>query len=234
MWVRRAANIILFDYSPSRSATVAKKLTQDYQGTLMCDGYGGYDQLPNNKLGCWAHARRYFIKVTDQGEHTGARDMVELIGELYAIEKQIKDQLPDQRLTTRQEQSAAVLEKIKALKDTSLQTCTPTSNFGKALGYLHNQWPKLTRYIETGEYPIDNNAAENAIRPFVIGRKNWLFANSTQGAKASANLYSLIETAKAHRLNPEQYLTHIYQQLPNTNSVEDIEQLLPWHYKPES
>lgn len=230
-WVRRAANIILFDYSPSRSATVAKKLTQDYQGTLMCDGYGGYDQLPNNKLGCWAHARRYFIKVLDQAERQAARDMVNLIGELYQIEKQIKDNPPDQRLAIRQVQSAAILEKIKALKDQSLQTCTPTSTFGKALGYLHKQWPKLTGYIKNGEYPIDNNPAENAIRPFVIGRKNWLFANSTQGAKASANLYGLIETAKAHGLNPEKYITEIYRQLPNTKTVEQIEQLLPWNIR---
>ncbi len=233
MWVRRAANIILFDYSPSRSATVAKKLLTGYAGTIMTDGYGGYDQLTNNKLGCWAHARRYFIKVLDQAEHQGARDMVNLIGELYQIEKQIKAEPPAKRSAFRQAQSAAVLEKIKALKDQSLQTCTPTSTFGKALGYLHNQWPKLIGYIEKGEYPIDNNPAENAIRPFVIGRKNWLFANSTQGAKASANLYGLIETAKAHNLNPEKYLTEIYRQLPNAKTVEQIEAMLPWNFKLE-
>jgi transposase len=233
MWVRRAANIILFDYSPSRSATVAKKILTGFNGTIMTDGYGGYDQLTNNKLGCWAHARRYFIKVLDQAEHQGARDMVNLIGELYQIEQQIKESPPDKRSAIRQAQSAAVLEKIKALKDASLQTCTPTSTFGKALGYLHNQWPKLIGYIERGEYPIDNNAAENAIRPFVIGRKNWLFANSTQGAKASANLYGLIETAKAHNLNPEKYLTQVYRELPNAKTVEQIEAMLPWNIKLE-
>jgi transposase len=159
--------------------------------------------------------------------------MVNLIGELYQIEKQIKAEPPAKRSAIRQAQSAAVLEKIKALKDQSLQTCTPTSTFGKALGYLHNQWPKLISYIDRGEYPIDNNAAENAIRPFVIGRKNWLFANSTQGAKASANLYGLIETAKAHKLNPEKYLTEIYRQIPNAKTVEQIEAMLPWNFKLE-
>src|SRR5690606_5805552 len=99
------------------------------------------------------------------------------------------------------------------------------------LGYLHNQWPKLTGYIENGMYLIDNNPAENAIRPFVIGRKNWLFANSQQGAKASANLYGLIETAKAHGLNPEKYLTEIYRQLPNAKTIEQIEQLLTENIK---
>lgn len=231
MWVRQAVNITLFDYSPSRSATVAKKLTQDYTGTIMTDGYRGYDQLTNNRLGCWAHARRYFIRVLDQAEHIGARNMVNLIGELYQIEKQIKikTEPPDKKQTIRQDKSAAVLEKIKALKDTSLQTCTPKSTFGEALGYLHNQWPKLIGYIENGHYPIDNNAAENAIRPFVIGRKNWLFANSVGGAKASANLYGLIETAKAHNLNPEKYLCEIYRQLPMAKTVKEIEKLLPWN-----
>ncbi len=198
----------------------------------MCDGYGGYDSLPMTKLGCWAHGRRYFIKVLDQAEHQGAGQMAELIGQLYATEKQIKDQPPDKKYEIRQDKSAAVLEKIKTLKDKSLQSCAPKSLFGKALGYLHNQWPKLIGYIEDGHYPIDNNPAENAIRPFVIGRKNWLFANSQQGAKASANLYGLIETAKAHKINPEKYLTEIYRQLPNAKTVEQIEQLLPWHYKP--
>ena len=232
-WVRKAANIILFHYSSSRSATVAKKLLNDYQGTIMTDGYVGYDSLSNNRLGCWTHARRYFIKVLDQAEHTGARNMVELIAELYQIEKQIKDHPPDQRKLIRQDKSAATFEKIKALKDESLQTCTPTSTFGKALGYLHNQWPKLIGYIENGEYPIDNNPAENAIRPFVIGRKNWLFAHSQQGAKASANLYGLIETAKAHDMNPDQYLTEVYRQLPNCKTTEQIEALLPWNIKLE-
>lgn len=232
-WVRRAANIILFHYSPSRAATVAKTLLADYPGTIMTDGYAGYEALPNNKLGCWAHARRYFIKVLDQAEHQGARTMVELVAELYAIEKQTKDDIPDKRHQIRQNQSKAVLDQIKAHKDKSLQNCTPTSTYGKALGYLHNQWTKLIGYIESSDYPIDNNPAENAIRPFVIGRKNWLFANSTQGAKASANLYGLIETAKAHGLNPDKYLTEIYRQLPNAKTVEQIEALLPWNFKLE-
>src|SRR5690606_11667972 len=181
-WVRRSNNIILFDYSSSRSSQVANQLAADFKGTIMCDGYGGYDQLQQNMLGCWAHARRYFIKVLGQSEHQGARKIVQLIGVLYQVEKQTKDDPPNYMQLIRQDESAGILEKIKALKDDSLQTSTPTSTFGKALGYLHNQWPKLIGYIEDGRYPIDNNPAENAIRPFVIGRKNWLFANSQNGA----------------------------------------------------
>ena len=96
------------------------------------------------------------------------------------------------------------------------------------LGYLDKQWLRLIRYTQDPNYPIDNNRAENAIRPFVIGRKNWLFSHSQQGAKASANLYSLVETAKANGLNPEHYLTEVYRQLPQAKTLEDIEALLPW------
>lgn len=102
---------------------------------------------------------------------------------------------------------------------------------GKALAYLHNQWPRLVRYLGSGDYPIDNNRAENAIRPFVIGRKNWLFSASVKGAKASANLYSLIETAKANGLEPYQYLRQVFTELPQAQTVEHVEALLPWHFK---
>ena len=100
---------------------------------------------------------------------------------------------------------------------------------GKALHYLQNQWHYLIGYLDDGAYPIDNNLAENAIRPFAVGRKNWLFANSQAGAKASANLYSLIQTAKANKLNPYAYLKHVFKALPNAQSVEDIENVLPWN-----
>ena len=95
--------------------------------------------------------------------------------------------------------------------------------------YLHNQWDRLISYLDDGAYPIDNNAAENAIRPFTVGRRNWLLSNSQTGAKASANLYSLIQTAKTNGLNPYHYLTQIFKELPNAQNIEDIEQLLPWN-----
>ena len=110
----------------------------------------------------------------------------------------------------------------------SLPNVPPESAIAKALKYLHNQWPRLIRYLENGAYPIDNNPAENAIRPFAIGRKNWMFSTSQAGAKASANLYSLIETAKVNNLNPTDYLEKIFTDLPNAQSLEDIEKLLPW------
>ena len=97
--------------------------------------------------------------------------------------------------------------------------------------YLDHQWSRLVAYLQDGNYPMDNNEAENAIRPFVVGRKNWLFSNSVAGAKASANLYSLIETAKANNLEPYTYLKHIFDTIPNAQSFDDIDQLLPWRIK---
>ncbi len=104
----------------------------------------------------------------------------------------------------------------------------PKTTLGTALNYLHNQWPRLVGYLENGSWPIDNNRAENAIRPFVIGRKNWLFANSQAGANASANLYSLVETAKVNGLEPYAYLKHVFTLLPQAENLEDIDALLPW------
>lgn len=110
-----------------------------------------------------------------------------------------------------------------------LLTVPPQTALGKALVYLQNQWQHLVKYLDDVHYPIDNNAAERAIRPFTIGRKNWMFSKSQKGAKASANLYSLIETAKANRLNPYEYLMHVFKELLNAKSVDKIESLLPWN-----
>lgn len=239
MWVMRAADVILFNYDQSRSQKVAEKLLVDYNKAIMADGYAGYDSVVTNnkitRLGCWAHARRYFIKVTDQGDNPNAQNMIKLIGQLYAIEKLIRENgyKPDKIKEIRLEQSVPIFNDIRNLLDSTLHTTTPSGLMGKALGYLHKQWSYLIGYVEDGNYLIDNNAAENAIRPFVIGRKNWLFANSVRGAKASANLYSIIETAKAHNLNPERYLTEVYRQLPNADTIKKIENLMPWNFRPQ-
>jgi len=120
-----------------------------------------------------------------------------------------------------------ILDEIRVWLDAALPQVPPKSATGKALNYLYNEWDKLVRYLDDGRLEIDNNRAENAIRPFVIGRKNWLFSDSVKGIKASANLYSLIETAKANGLEPYAYLRHVFTELPKATSVEDIEALLP-------
>jgi transposase len=111
----------------------------------------------------------------------------------------------------------------------SLSQVPPSSKLFEALAYLKNQWPRLIGYLDDGRYPIDNNAAERAIRPFTIGRKNWTFSQSQAGARASANLYSLIETAKANGVNPQEYLREVFTRLPNMTTKDDLDELLPWN-----
>ena len=136
-----------------------------------------------------------------------------MIQRLYGIEQSLQDSLPEDRHRQRQERARPVLEKLHAWAEHSLDEAPPSSLTGKALAYLLNQWPKLTGYLEDERIPIDNNATERAIRPFVIGRRNWLFSDTPRGAAASANLYSLIETAKASGLEPYHYLRHILSRL---------------------
>ena len=143
----------------------------------------------------------------------------------------MKDQPPDKRHEARQSKSKPIIEHLRQWLDKSLLQVAPKTALGKALSYMNNQWDRLTGYVDDGGYPIDNNRAENAIRPFVIGRKNWLFSQSQSGAKASANIYSLIETAKANDVNLYDYFKAVLTHLPNASSLEDIEQLLPWEFK---
>ncbi len=225
----------LFYYSPSRSQSTPNMLLNDYEHTLMADGYAGYQPIcsQNNivRLGCWAHARRKFIEaqIAQGKKKTGRADQaIAFIQKLYRIEKAAKELSSHERLCLRQHQSREVIDKLYDWLQKSLPQAPPKTAIGKAFTYLNNQWSHLIRYLDDGDYPIDNNPAENAIRPFVIGRKNWLFANSQAGAHASANLYSLIETAKANDLNPYEYLRKIFTDLPKADLLEDIDKLLPW------
>ena len=181
--------------------------------------------------GIKAHARRKFkeAQALQKKGKTGKSDQaLAYINKLYAIEKKIKDDPPDKRHQVRQEMAFPIIENLKTWLDKSLLNVAPKTKLGEALVYLNNQWDRLVSYLEDGCYPIDNNAAERAIRPFAIGRKNWMFSKSQAGAKASANLYSLVETAKANGLNSYEYLKLIFKELPNAKCVEDIERLLPW------
>ncbi len=233
--------ITLFHYDPGRSQSVPKYLLSASISTMMVDGYKGYqpacDDYSIKRLGCWAHARRKFMdakKIQPKGKTGKADQALAWVQKLYLIEKQSKDDPPDQRYQIRQQQAKPIIDDIKKWLDKSLLHVPPKTALGKALVYLHNQWDRLIGYLDDGTYPIDNNLAENAIRPFAVGRKNWLFANSQAGAKASANLYSLIQTAKANQLNPYDYLKQIFIALPNANTVEDMEALLPWAIENDS
>mgnify|MGYP000662690014 FL=1 len=152
---------------------------------------------------------------------------VGMIKALYAIEASIKEKTPGEKYIIRQQKSQDQLTKMKLWLDKALQQTLPKGKAGEAIAYAHKNWEKLTAYVHDGRLNIDNNPVENAIRPFAIGRKNWMFSNSQQGAKASAMLYSIIETAKANRLEPYAYLRTLFTRLPSCETVDDFEALLP-------
>lgn len=238
MWVQAANGsqpVRLFHYSPSRAQAVPLARLSGSLQAVMVDGYEGYNkacvEYEITRLGCWAHARRKFVeaqKLQPKGKTGRADQALSLIQKLYRVEVATKDSPPDERHRLRQQEAQPLIDKLHEWLQKTLPQVPPKAPLGKALSYLHHQWPRLVRYLDDGRYPIDNNPAENAIRPFAIGRKNWLFANSQKGAHASANLYSLIETAKANHLNPYQYLLRVFTDLPNAQTLEDIEALLPW------
>ena len=200
----------------------------------MADGYSGYGAACRTygieRLGCWAHARRKFFeasKLQAKGK-TGRPDQaLALIAKLYRVERETQELTPEQRHALRQERSVPVIETLETWLNKALPRVAPKTKLGEALHYLNAQWPALIGYLNDGRYPIDNNAIENAIRPFALGRKNWLFSKSPAGARASANLYSLIETAKGHGIEPYAYLRHIFKELPLAETVDDIDALLP-------
>jgi hypothetical protein len=238
--------IVLFDYDPSRSSEVPRRLLGEFSGYLHTDGYAGYDAVVREnaitRLYCFAHARRYFVdglkalglnpRKLPPKPPDKARRLLKGLGfirSLYAIERRIRQRPPDERFTERERHSQPVLDALKQWADKTRPRVVPGSALGHALTYLDNHWHGLVRFLDDGRLEIDNNCAENAIRPFVIGRRNWLFSDTQAGARASANLYSLIETAKANDLEPYAYLRHVFTELPKAQTLEDVEALLPWN-----
>lgn len=238
MWVIRGGPahqpIIRFDYDPSRAGSVATKLLAGYQGYLQTDGYRAYRQVLDTPgvtgLGCWAHVRRKFVKAIQaapKGKSGKAQQILSWIGKLYALEKQWQRLPPEERQAQREANSTPVLNQIETWL--SKQNVNPQSLLGKAISYLQSEWPRLIVYLEDGRLNLDNNPVENAIRPFALGRKNWLFSQSVAGAQASAALYSLIETATANGLNTYTYLKHVFTVLPGLTREEDLDALMPWN-----
>ena len=179
-----------------------------------------------------AHARRYFDEARKAGDSTHAKTALEFIGKLSLIERVLWDRnrpcTPVKRLTIRQQQSAPIMAEFHTWLEALAPKVLPEGRLGKAVHYALGQWPKLSVFLTHGEVPLSNNRCENAIRPFVLGRKGWLFADTVKGAVASANLYSLVETAKANGVEPFAYLSFLFERLPYLKSVEDFEAVLPW------
>lgn len=241
MWVYRGGvpehPLLLYQYHPTRSGIVPLTFLKGYRGYIQTDGFSGYEALAQEPgvihVGCWAHARRKFHDVVKASAGAGRRgyagEALEVIGNLYAIEK-FADQrkmTPEERRHLRQEKSVPILNEFKGwLTGLSLKT-PPKGLLGKAVNYTLSRWASLVRYTENGMLRPDNNLAENAIRPFVVGRKNWLFSGHPRGAAASATIYSLIETAKANGLQAYHYLRFLFEKLPLVKNDDDYKELLP-------
>ena len=244
MWLYRTTGqlgspVILYDYQTGRDHEQAMSFLEGFRGYLQCDGYSAYKALSRKQpdiqlVGCLAHVRRKFKEALDDipkknGTHKISKPawMLTMIQTLYAIERRNKDKCPEDRLNIRQKESRPIMDKIKAWLDKHQPGIAPKSKLGKAITYAQNQWPYLLRYLDSGLLDIDNNAAERGIKPFVIGRKNWLFAKSTRGARASGTLYSMVETAKANGLEPYAWLRHVLTKIPQLPKEGSVEHLLP-------
>ena len=241
MWVQTGGppgkSVVIYDYDPSRSGEVPARLLLGYRGYLMTDGYEGYNKLAKTEgiehLVCWAHVRRKFVdavKVQPKGTHGHADQSVAMIGRLYTIEREHRDSTIEMRYAARQEKSIPVLNELHDWMEKLLPMVPPKSALGGALSYMRDYWGKLVRYPERGDLPIDNNRCENSIRPFVVGRKAWLFSDTPAGANASAIIYSLVETSKANGVEPYTWLRHVLEHLPAAQTADEMDKLLPWNF----
>jgi transposase len=252
MWLYRTGKvvppIVLYDYQPTRKGDHPKHFLAGFSGYLHVDGYAGYNKLIDPKkekhnvtlVGCWAHARRKWeearkaLSEAAQAKKEGISfEGFSFIQQLYAIEKKaMKEKLsPNDRHALRQKHSRPVLDAFLAWLQTKQAQVLPKSATGGAISYCLNQWHRLSAFLADGRLEIDNNRAERSVKPFVIGRKNWLFATSVHGANASAIVYSVIETAKENGLHPFAYLTYLFEELPQRD-IQDpsisFDDLLPW------
>ena len=225
--------IVIYEYQNSRAGVCPEDYLKNYKGYLQVDGYAGYNKVEATLVGCMAHARRKFMEAKNaqpKGKAGKADMALAKVQKLYRIETEIHPKIAAEKKRIRQEKALPILNEFKAWLDKSVQQVLPKSQLGKAISYTLNQWQKLIEYVNDGQLNIDNNRAERAIKPFVIGRKNWLFSYTKNGATASAILYSLIETAKANGVMPYDYLDWLLTELPKDPSNENVDALLPWKW----
>jgi transposase len=241
MWLARGGppgkTIVWYEYHPTRAAYNAKEFLEGYKGYLQTDGYKGYDSAVEDMpgiihVGCFAHARRKFFEAAKVNKGSrSAEEGLKHIRNLYVIENDLRSQNMGEAafLCERKARAGPVLEKFKAWLIKRKEEVAPSLLLGKAINYSLDQWDKMTAYLESPYLTPDNNACENAIRPFVLGRKNWLFCQSVGGAESSCGMFTLIETAKQNGLVPLKYLTALFEKAPLAVSSEDWGKLLPWN-----
>ena len=242
MWMYRSGRdgppMAVFEYQPGRDGEYPKRFLSGFSGYLHADGYQGYHNLPGIRLvGCWSHARRGFmdaLKILPKGQRNDPKHLVNIalayINRLFEIERELHDVTSQERKAGRERLSVSVVESFKAWLDEQSPRALPKSQLGQAIRYCLNQWPKLTVFLADGRLELDNNRSERTIKPFVIGRKNWLFANTPRGARVSALIYSIVESAKENGLDPTSYLEYLFERLPGIDSGDKnaLDRLLPW------
>src|SRR5512145_1173201 len=238
MWVMKAGKenkkLTVFHYEPSRNSKTPEKLLDGFKGYLQTDGYEGYLRAVEKynlvHVGCMAHVRRKFIDAHKANkESKTAKNGVLFINRIYSIENKLrkKDLQPEEFIRQRKDEMLPLLDDFKKWLDDISKTILPSSDPGKAVHYALNQWNKVVRFLDHHDLTPDNNTVENAIRPFAVGRKNWLFSNTPRGANSSAVMYSLVESAKNNNLIVYTYLRYLFTKLSEAKSPEDIEKLLP-------
>lgn len=241
MWLYRTGRdgppIVLYDYQTTRASKHPKQFLKGFSGYLQTDGYGGYDNLTGiTQVGCWAHARRKFtdalkaLPPEQKDKPVAASKGLDYCNALFRIEQELKDATPEVRFEQRLLRSKPILEEFYSWLKRMGQQTLPQSVFGKAIKYCLNQWSSLNNFLLDGRLELDNNRAERSIKPFVIGRKNFLFSNTSKGARSSAIIYSIVETAKENGLKPYDYLLYLFEQMPNIDqkNSDSIERLMPW------
>jgi transposase len=239
-WGSGVPPAVFYRYSPDRKSEQAEALLKGCRGFLHADAYSGFNPLyrPDPLTGdtrlvevaCWAHARR---KIYDEHHATrspAAKEMLERIGELFAIEDGIYGRPPQERQAVRMERSVPLLAQIKTMFEGTLNMISRKSSFAEALRYSLVRWDALTRYTTDGRLDICNNAAERAIRPLTLGRKNWLFAGADSGGERAATIYTIIQTARLNGLDPEAYLRNLITRIAD-HPAKRIDDLLPWNVK---
>lgn len=237
MWCYRGGGnqpSIVYEYQETRHGYHAQQFLFGFKGYLQSDAYAGYSWAQVDKeiitVGCHAHARRPFAELAKLSNQSGlASEAIKFYRKLYAIEKEARESnySSEQRYQLRNEKSLTILNTFKKWLDHHLPKTSEQGKIGKAIRYCVSHWDDLTSYLKDGRIEIDNNLIENAIRPFALGRKNWLFSGSPSGAKAGAILYSLIETCKANNIDPYKYFCNMLHQIRFCKTDKDYELLLP-------
>ena len=242
MWLHmsgdRKKRAVMYEYQASRSGKLASNFLSNFKCYHQCDGYSGYNALHKRDsvtgVGCMAHARRKFMSIVKVAKKSGiAKKVVNIMAGLYKIEKQIAHLPCDKIREERQKRSKYIMEKLREILLVHKDKAPPTSSLGKAINYTLNQWEKLIVYLDSGKLRIDNNDCERTIKPFVIGRNNWLFSQSVKGAQGSATIYSIIETCKANKINAYDYLRYILDNIKKAKDNQELRAMLPYNIDPD-